>query len=76
MTENDPEWLRKSVAGGLFGEFIESKPSRQSVPVARFVFRSVDGAALRLSDGSESNAPHTSSSFGSVYRTIVKFMSE
>ena len=40
--------------------------SRPSVPVARIVWRSVDGEGLRSRDGSESNAPYTSSNFGSV----------
>lgn len=46
MTANDPKRLDLPASGELFGESVESQLSRQSVPVARIAFRSVDGEAL------------------------------
>jgi hypothetical protein len=85
MTANDtvcprlPEFGATGGATGGATKLFAVAPANAAaswVPVARIIGRSVGGEASRSSDGSESNAPYTSSNFGSVYVFIVRSMVE
>ena len=74
MTGSDtvcPRLPEFGTSGGTSAEDILS-----SVPVALIVWRTVKGDEFKSRDGSESNAPYTSSNFGSVYVFIVRSMVE